>query len=608
MNVVRSLCSVAAALNLGFSLGTANPASAETMYVFGDSSADVGSQGPDRRPTNKGDMWSEALAKRIGVASTRARGLSYDAAGNLVGIAPAGGTNYAINGSTAVKYPEVFSLSEQVDFFLADRKSFHPDDLSFVWITRNDITTAFFDGLDYDPNAYAAAYVDAIGRMQRAGARNIVAFGAETKLLPVALLQDAGIPDALIDQLEDASRASDAALWPRLTAKNVYILDVDRLAEDVRLNLARYGFAYTIDSYQGRGDASGRPSQDYDNDGNVFTNDGHYTTAMQAVVADFTLAQTRARDQFRSNLLQSALTFRDTFAAASAIAPGDVTPGRPDWAFSASASVSAARTQRDGLTDVAQELDGASGRLTAAWNVDADWLLGGQIDWGLRSGEFADRAGRTEQNLAQASAFALRRMDDGWYVQVAASVGGVSYTKIERTTSLGAVAYASAEGETAARSRAAKLAVGRLIDFGDWRASAEVSLTSEATTIDAYRETPGLLALAYGDSDLSATILGGGFRIERTPRPNTLGPYMSASFTHDLNDKDVTVRVGPTSSTIVDYVTKRPFWNQATLELGVEYRPADGVSITGGVRSTASFGDSAAWTDTSLQIGLRAEF
>lgn len=91
--VFPKLASLSAPLFLAAVAATPAPVAAQTIVVFGDSSADLGSQGPDRRPTNRGDMWSEALAKRVGKTSTFARSLSYDADGNLISNKFTGGNS-----------------------------------------------------------------------------------------------------------------------------------------------------------------------------------------------------------------------------------------------------------------------------------------------------------------------------------------------------------------------------------------------------------------------------------------------------------------------------------------------------------------------------------
>lgn len=583
-------------------------AQASDVYVFGDSSADLGSQGPDRRPTNKGEMWSETLAKRIGRTSTFARSLTYDGDGNLIANVPTGGNSYAVNGSTAQRYADVFTLSDQVDFFVQDKKKFQSDDLVFVWITRNDITSAFIDGVSYDPNAYADAFIGGIDKMQRAGARNIVSYGAETKFLPNQWSLDVGFTQENLDQLEVATVASEAALWPKLAAKNVYILDLNRLTEDVRLNPAKYGFLYTTENYQGRGDTSGKASQDYDNDGNVFTNDGHYTTAMQGVVSDFALAQVRARDQYTTILVDTAYAFRSALSGVGANRTDGLTAGSQDWRVFSGGTYAGAASKRQGLTDVDLIQDGFAGYAGAELRLDAEWRIGGQLDLGLRKGTFDDNSGKADANSAQISGYVTHQFGDGWFAHATASAGGVRFVSIKRTSKLGATASAEAEGSTGARFGAAQLGVGKVTRLDDWLLTAEGQWSVERTTIKGYREKSGVLALTYGESDVASNLLSVAVRAELPAKAEQFSPYAGVRYTHDFQNKDVTVRLGPTGDTVVDYVTERAFQDQADLELGVSYLTSSGLKLKGAVRSSLHFAGEKSWADATLQIGLEAAF
>ncbi|MCK5911495.1 MAG: hypothetical protein KAG62_16235, partial [Caulobacter sp.] len=155
---------------------TADPIS--SVVVFGDSSSDLGSQGLARRPTNLGQMWSERLAGNLGLTSTLAREFQITPAGELKILKP-GGANYAVNGSTVLDFDCCISLSQQIDFFVEDRKRFKGDELVFLYFDRNDVETAFGDGLPYSASAFADEYIKQVKRLKALGARNIFAVGWE---------------------------------------------------------------------------------------------------------------------------------------------------------------------------------------------------------------------------------------------------------------------------------------------------------------------------------------------------------------------------------------------------------------------------------------------
>jgi hypothetical protein len=147
---VRAMLFAGACISAFVVADAARAGDVSDVFVFGDSSSDLGSMGPDRRPTNQGSMWSETLADRLGLQSTTASQVTLDANGNIVAVVGTGGNNFAVNGATAVPYPGVSSFSDQVDLFAADRGRFSANDLVMTWFARNDITTAFALGVPYD--------------------------------------------------------------------------------------------------------------------------------------------------------------------------------------------------------------------------------------------------------------------------------------------------------------------------------------------------------------------------------------------------------------------------------------------------------------------------
>jgi phospholipase/lecithinase/hemolysin/uncharacterized protein YhjY with autotransporter beta-barrel domain len=577
---------------------------AQSIVVFGDSSADLGSQGASMRPTNKGEMWSEALAKRVGKTTTFARSLTYDANGDLVGNKFTGGNSYAINGSTASRFAGVPTLSDQVSFYIQDRKSFNKDDLVFVWITRNDITSAFFEGSVYKPETYANDYITAIKSMQGAGARNIVAFGAETKLLPTRLLFDGGLTQTEVDALSLASKASDAALWPKLTARNVYILDTDRLAEDVRTNPTKYGFKFTTDNYQGRGDTSGTSPQSRSNDGNVFTEDGHYTTAMQLVVSDFTLAQVRARDQYLTNLLQTGYRFRANLATIDANRVEGQAIESTGWRIFGGTSFDKAESGGERFADVKLEQETFYGQAGADYRTEGGLLIGGSLDLGIGSGDYADKAGKVEQNTVQIAGYVSKQLNSGFFIHATASGGGVRFTSIERTTNLGATAKAKVKGDTGAQYQSAAIGLGQTTRLRGIILTGDMQFAAEKAKIKAYREDEGVLALSYGDSEFSSDVLSLGLRIEREPEIGQINPYAAVKWSHDFKDDSVRVKVGPTSTTIVDYVTERPFTDEFTLQIGASYQNKKGLEVRGGLTTTQYSGASGAWGTVGIALNV----
>lgn len=595
------------ALALISSAGVANGQTPSNVIIFGDSSADLGTFGPDTRPTNLGEMWGERFARLIGLTSESAR-LITPAPDGSYDVQPLGGNNYAINGSTALSFEGVFTLRDQVDFFIEDNRRFEADDLVFVWITRNDITTAAALGLDYDPQAYADAFVSEIDRMRALGARNIVSFGAETQLISRQYALDLGVSPEALDALQQATIASEAALWPLLAARDVYILDLDRLAEDVRANPGKYGFQFTTDSYQGRGDPAPLPSQAYPNDGNVFTLDGHYTSTMQAVVADFALAQLRARDQYASvfSAIGGDFSVGHANAASNAATGRRLHEGRAGgWRLFAGPSFEAARLDSAGGLDPRFEDSGYALLLGADGMAADDLLLGVQFAVDQRDGSFAGNTGDVERTSALLSVYASAGLTESFSLEAVASVGVVGVDRFERRATLGDTAQERASGDTEGSFLAARIGGRYGVQMGEWGFDLGAGLSLERTKLNGFQEQPGVLALTYGDAELDAIRGDVGATLRHGGPEARLSPHVSVGYQFDFSDDELSLDVGPNAETLATYWTERPNLEGASIEVGATYRHESGGRLIGRLflNETAD-GDEA----TGLQIAFTRSF
>ena len=368
------------------------------VYIFGDSSSDVGS-GPNGlpRPTNAGLMWGELIGDTLGHPSTAARIVTIDGVGTITGT-PNGGNNYAVSGATVSPFAGSVSFADEIAFFDQDKTRFGSNDLVFTWLGSNDITTAFFDGIEFSREQYVDTYLENIASLRERGAANIVAIVEPEKLLPIQWTLDASgglITTDLLGVLSDKIAASNDALNPGLAQAGVYLVDVNKLAEDVRLDLGTYGFLYGTDGYITLGDATSFP-----NDGNVFAN-GHYSTAMHAVIADYILAQLRARDQFTSVLTQSMFTFQQETGelvqanTLSAFLESD-SLGRlheretGTWKTQAGLTGRSSTEPDTGGTDTKLATGQGGGYVSGNVAVTDDWLLGGRFSFTNSHGKFGD--------------------------------------------------------------------------------------------------------------------------------------------------------------------------------------------------------------------------
>lgn len=571
------------------------------LIVFGDSSADLGSEGLDRRPTNNGPMWSERLAEALGKSSTFARSFTVNKDATGIDIARTGGNSYAVNGSTALKFDCCVNFEQQVDFFVQDRTRFTGKEVVFTWFTRNDITTAFADGLPvdgkpYSASRYAEAYSAQIDRLHKLGARNIVAFGAETALLPTQLALDNGTTADELMLLRQETVLAEAALWPKLRASGAYLIDIDTLGKDIIKNPGKYGFAATTDSYQQRGNPAPPPSQMLPDDGNVFTLDGHYTSAMQAVVADFTLAQLSARDRYAALVveplaalggLDAGLAHRLTGADIGSLPVGG-------WSVSVASDQSRHKTRTSG-TDPGVDQTSSAGQIGLVWRM-TDRLAFGlltqmrdiETDIGRvgASTEGAAAGGRYEGDDVSITAYGLARVTSDLTLSLAVTGGRVDHDRIDRRAPLGAKAVEMARGQTSAQYGSIRAGAAYTIDAGGgWNLIPAITARWSRVNTDGYTEATGPLSLSYGDATVNEGRVGGGLTLVRSYQDHLFQPYLSIATDHVFQGRSTTVQVGPTADMRVPFRTGKSDATRVRLTAGVDMAvfSALRIGIDGGI-------------------------
>ncbi len=594
------------------------------IYIFGDSSSDVGS-GPNGlpRPTNAGRMWGEVIGDTLGYTSTAARIVTIDDDGTVTG-APNGGNNYAVSGATVGPVNGSVSFADQIGFFTQDKGRFGKNDLVFTWLGSNDITTAFFSGGVYDRQQFVDAYLDNIASLRSLGARNIVAIVEPTFLQPVQYVVDAsggGITADFLDQLSIEIAASNAALNPKLVQAGVYLVDVNKLSEDVRLNLAKYSFLKGTEGYITLED----DPTSFPNDGSVFAG-AHYSTAMHAVIGDYILAQLRARDQFTSLLTQSMFTLqqetgqlaqaRTLSSFAESDSRGQVYPRQAGtWKTQAGLTGSSSTKAYTGGTDTTLVIGQGGGYVGGDLALSREWVLGGRFAYTKSKGRFGDSLpgnrregefGGLDQSTALLSLYTVHRLTESAYLNATASYGATRYDEIKRRTSLGAVAKEQTQGDTTGDFLSASIGGGYDIRLGSWTITPNASVSYEQISISGYSEQTGVLALAYGDSDYDALRGSLGVRAQLTGGPSKLRPFFGLNISRDFNADDITIKVGPDRASVVDYTTERPNRTLGTASAGANYSLTDNLVLG----STLTFGgnldgDRSTYVGLSLDVGYR---
>jgi phospholipase/lecithinase/hemolysin/uncharacterized protein YhjY with autotransporter beta-barrel domain len=597
------------------------------LFIFGDSSADVGSDG--NRYTNRGAMWAETLAGRLGLSSTPARGITLDDRGGFdrrVPVRRLTGTNYAVGGATAAPWPGTavipgaVDFADQVRFFREDhRAGFAADDLVIVWMGGNDSANALLSGQAHDTRRYADAYMAQIAALRQAGARNLVAVNEPATLLPVRYYQDLlelePADAAALVGLTSADRAADnAALRPRLVREGVYILDMDRLARDVLARPRHYGFTATTDGYMTLGDPRNLPD-----DGNVFA-DNHFSAAMQAVVADFALAQMAARDRFATLAAEPLESLRATETDLAQHLTGAQAWLVPVGGLSVTASADLSRREiRDRGTDPGHRTDAAAARLGVEWRMTDGLALGLQAAWreidadiplaGFERDGAAGGGGHEGRDVS-ATLYGLLRPIDGLTFSLAVTGGQVEHETIERRTRLGAQAVETARGETEARYAAIRLGAAYELDLGaGWNLTPAVAGTWSRVETDGYTEAAGPLSLSYGDAVVEEGRVGGSLTLARSDADSVFRPYLTVGVDHVVDGRSVTVRVGPAADARVDYRTDRPNRTRARAVAGLDLALSPALRLGVSAGAERGIGDKAEtkvqpWARAALTIGF----
>lgn len=575
------------------------------VIIFGDSNADVGSQGPFRRPTNEGQMWGERLAGTLGFQSRHAREFRINEAGDGIDVIRTGGENYAVNGATALTYDCCISLERQVDFFVEDRGRFDGNEIVFTWITRNDITTALPDGLPYSAELYADAYLGQIERLKSLGAKNIVAFGAEVGLIPEQFALDNGTSPDLIARLRQETILAEAALWPGLRENDVFIIDMERLGRSIIEDPAKYGFTHTTDSYQQRGISDPPPSQSLPNDGNVFTLDGHYTTAMQSIIADFTLAQIRASDQLSSVMIQSSLGFRNSREALESLRQNRIDSG---WLVFGAPF--AGRSDQGGSGPLGPGVSETFAGLAfgAEYEFEDGIRIGNGLTASRSDGRFDSSLGEIESNSVLFEAFASHPITDAVSLEMHGAFGFTDLARIRRLASLGAVATGSADGSTDGRYMAAGVGLKGEWAYGAWTFGGRAGLTYDEMMIEGYAETDGPMALHYGDLRQQSLLGSVDARVAYGAASSSFRPFAQVSLMHDFLDEDLDVQVGPTADTIVSRTKDRGLSTGVGLEIGFDADLGAGFTASASIQASKWFGDDASATSSGFRVSLGKAF
>ncbi len=586
----------------------ARSASAETIsnvFSFGDSLTDTGNiMGADQRYTNEGNMWIEDFNHKLGLSAIPARKIDP----NTGAVTPNGGNNYAVGGASIAATPNSVTLTDEVAAFEADHTQISRHDMVIIWAGAGDAAQSIVDPTWFNVGSITTDYINNIKELQKIGAKNIVSI-----LTPSQYVGYFGSFTGNKISYKTNLTNLNASLKPALTDAGVYMINADKLTTDVNTRLAHYGF--TIGD---TGEMCPTFPCTLPNDGHVYANGPHFSSAMDAVIADYVFAQLRARDQFVNVLTSPSVEMRqnalsleqrlDRTAFLRSDAQGQMlerTTG--NWQTYAQAQANGSGKASSGGTDTRLTTTGGGGSVGADVVVMPGVLVGGQFFYGGSSGSFGNNTGGFTRTSAVGTAYGMLKLTDNAYLNASATYGSLDYGKIMRQTALGSTAFEQAFGKTTGDYESARIGGGYHFAIGQFfNVTPNMALTYERTGVRGYQEQNSVLGLAYGDSSYDS--LRGSLGVNTSfTNLGAFHPYANLRIDRDLPTNDVTVKVGPDRLSLVNYTTARPQQTVGSLLVGTQYQISDTVSLDAKIGADQAFGKGEGG-DVFLNLGVGFTF
>ena len=607
------------------SVGIAQAQPISDIYMLGDSGSDAGTYGGFKR-TNLGDMWFETLSNRLGHSASGKPANETDPANegttNFLAtgdFSAKGGNNYSASSAQIVSTPTQVGLPDQVNALLRDHGG-RLDRHALILIENgsNDIPQVDSNGdfvlasPEYLKGA-AQIYAQQVGRLQAAGARNIVALTPLDFALSPLFVQS-GDP-ALLDAVSQRTALLNSELRQQLKGTGVYLIDTGKVARDAIAHYTQYGFTVGNSGYLCQ-DNNIENCQQTPNDGHLFADDNHLSSAGQLMMADYIQAQLRARDQFASLLTQPMVAMRQETAGLEARLTSNAflknnANGQParravgDVQAYGGAAYNRVNNDSTGGFDPGAKGNSTGGTVGADVIAADKLLLGGKLSYSQFDGDFGAHSGDYQRNTTSLSAYGAWQPLAQTTLNFALTYGYLDYNNITRKAQLGSVAHASAKGDTSGDYVAARIGGGYDFALQDWTLTPNAALTYERVKLDGYSEKTSVLAIAYGDSTYNAMRGSLGLNLALTGGTYKVRPYARMSLEHDFRSGDLTVYAGPDKGLLAGYDVTRPDRTFGMGTLGANVQLTDRVGLNLNYNQTLQQNHFSAWT---ANVGLQLDF
>ncbi len=583
----------------------------------------------NNNPTGSSRVWAEVLAQQLGLTLVP----------NKINPVTNNGSDYAEGGSRVSQQPGIGytppivttrTLTEQVNQVLADRKTFNDRDLVMLWIGANDgfvQLTMVSAGMASPTTAVAnmvgeAANLSAqVDRLKAAGAKNII----------VALLPDLGNTpfgavlkaansggDVLLSTL---SSQYNSALKSFLPAKDVMVLDTNKLLADVIKNPTTYGFnTNTLGATAcGVNPARTGPSDFFNsslscintNPSNYLFADGvHPSTKAHEIFGTFVTATLRSVSQAASLAtipLDAAHQHAQSLESrlhglAMTTADGRA---RPVGNVQVYGGVEQAELEADGRqTTPATETTSRKGAIGVDRQIAAGTAIGAVLAYGDSTTDFAGRTGQIKTQDQTAMIYGVTSIAPNFYVNASAARGLIDHTSFNRNIAFAnntLVVNSSPEGTYQS------IRVGAGMIYGtSWKGGPYISLAREGVKIKNFVENAGPASLAFGDINHSVRRLTIGFASQQAKA--AIGQwrgFVRAAYDHDLDNNPLSVKVGPDAQSLAKMTLERPARSDWTATIGAIHPVGKDGFLTIAVGQN---GPSDSRQGTTLGVSYRTNF
>jgi len=585
----------------------AGAAQFSNVIVFGDSLSDAGYYRPflaslgipaqevailGRFTTNPGPVWSELVTTFYGhtPAPSNAGGLIFAQGGARVASASAS------TPPGAAQRP----VSTQINEYLsATGGTADPHALYGLWAGANDIfqNLAAFqagaidqDGLRTNVLGAATAEIQQIGRLQAAGARNILVFGLPNIGATPAFSGSASVSGA-VTQL---SAGYNTTLWSGLASAGIRVIPVDTfsLLNEVGANPSAYGFtnvtglacgpfppfttATTISAQFCDTNHLVAPNADQNF---LFADAVHPTTASQKIIAEFAESLIEGPTQY-SLLAETPLRTRANQVRTlnDGLLQGRDAPVGKFTVFAAGNGSKFDINSGTGNTGVSNDLSsigvGVQVRATEAFTIG---LAYGQDradgTFGMNAGDY-----RTREN-----AFTLfaKAYWEGFHGSGIFTVSNIDFKDIHRNITLGPLVR-TAEASTDGSNGSAFFDAGYDFRFGRFAVGPVVAVALQNVTVNAFDESgAGSADLHIAQQTRKSEVWSFGLRAAYAMGSWT--PWLRVTADHENKNDDRFVTAMPISLTATgnsyDIAAFKPDSSFVTSAIGVNGTIAERIGV-----------------------------